>query len=89
MPYIDPKIRERFDGAIRWIADSISEGDAAKGELNYVVSSILHRVLKRRGLRYHNLNDLVGVLTCCQLELYRKVAAPYEDEAERKNGPIE
>ena len=31
---------------------------------------------------------MVGVLECCKLELYRKLAAPYEDTKEMESGPV-
>jgi len=34
------------------------------------------------------LNDVRGVLTCVQLELYRVIAAPYEDGKAKENGPV-
>jgi len=39
-------------------------------------------------LKYSNLNELIGVLECAKLELYRRVAAPYEDEKALINGDV-
>jgi hypothetical protein len=32
-------------------------------------------------MRYHHINTAIGALECAKLELYRRVAAPYEDKA--------
>lgn len=34
------------------------------------------------------LDDVEGVLTCIQFELYRVLAAPYEDDKADENGPV-
>jgi len=39
-------------------------------------------------LRYQNINDLLGALEGAKLELYRRVAAPYEDEKVESNGDV-
>jgi hypothetical protein len=31
---------------------------------------------------------MIGILECCKLELYRKKAAPYENEKELENGSV-
>lgn len=71
MPYIDADARERLDGG----------GDPqTPGELNYAITRLVDEYLVRRGgIRYAHLNEVVGVLECAKLELYRRLAAPYED----------
>lgn len=96
MPYIKKERRPLFEESINNIVfnlgkieENIFDEDIAKGDLNYVISSIIKRYIDKHGWRYHRLNDFVGgVLTCCQLELYRRFAAPYEDKAIQKNGDI-
>ena len=58
------------------------------GVLNYCITSLLNEVLKTNGLKYRNINELVGVLECAKLELYRRVASPYEDEKKDSNGDV-
>jgi hypothetical protein len=58
------------------------------GELNYLITSLLHTFLKKQGKNYGNINTLIGVLECTKLELYRMVAAPYEDVKKLTNGAI-
>ncbi|MDH3271013.1 MAG: hypothetical protein OEN56_06750 [Gemmatimonadota bacterium] len=75
MPYISQEARDRLgSGGVPEHA----------GELNYaltrVVDEYLARAAKQDGrTRYAHLNEAIGVLECAKLELYRRVAAPYED----------
>jgi len=39
-------------------------------------------------MNYRNINELVGVFECAKLELYRRVASPYEDEKIQSNGDV-
>lgn len=71
MPYVDAEARERIDGG---------GAPETPGELNYAISRLVDDYLLRRGgIRYAHLNEVVGVLECAKLELYRRLAAPYED----------
>ncbi len=33
--------------------------------------------------------DIIGALRCCELEIYRRLAAPYEDLKIKENGDVE
>ncbi len=61
---------------------------ATAGELNYTVSTIVWEYLKAKGINYDTINTCIGALECAKLELYRRVAAGYEDEKLRENGEI-
>ena len=37
---------------------------------------------------YQAHNDIIGALTACQLEWYRRVTVPYEDSKIRENGDV-
>ena len=39
-------------------------------------------------LCYTVLNEVIGMLECAKLELYRQVAVPYEDKKKRNNGAV-
>jgi hypothetical protein len=39
-------------------------------------------------MRYDMLNTVMGVLTCAQMELYRRKAASYEDAKAIENGDV-
>jgi hypothetical protein len=58
------------------------------GELNYLISTLINEYILREGLNYATLNSIVGVLECAKLELYRRIAAPYEDEKCDENGDV-
>ena len=37
---------------------------------------------------YARFNEMIGVLECCKLELYRRVISNYEDKKMRQNGDV-
>lgn len=39
--------------------------------------------------KYRHMNGWVGAMNCCVAETYRRIIAPYEDEAIKKNGDVE
>ncbi|MCC6465875.1 MAG: hypothetical protein IT463_11095 [Planctomycetes bacterium] len=86
MPYIKPAERRPLDPLVDALFAALPERDVA-GSLNYVVSRLCARVLEREK-RYARINELVGALECAKLELYRRVAGPYEDEKARENGDV-
>ena len=79
MPYIINSAREQLD-------DGGLPNSA--GELNYMISSLIDEYLHEYGKNYTNINEVIGVLECAKLELYRRIAAPYEDEKIEKNGDV-
>ena len=79
MPYIVDSAREQLD-------DGGLPNSA--GELNYMISSLIDEYLHEYGKNYTNINEVIGVLECAKLELYRRVAAPYEDEKIEQNGDV-
>ena len=58
------------------------------GELNYLITKMCDEYLKNKGLSYSNINEIVGVLECCKLEFYRRVAGTYEDVKLTENGEV-
>jgi len=81
MPYIkDNQVR-----AALWSGELYP---ANAGELNYLITCLCHRYIHDKGLRYDNINEVIGVLECARLEFYRQVAAPYEDKKKCENGAI-
>jgi hypothetical protein len=79
MPYIKQERRE-----------AIASGDAPKdaGELNFALTSIVDKYLQNKGLRYAHINEVVGALECAKLELYRRIAIPYEDQKIKESGDV-
>jgi hypothetical protein len=71
VPYIPEDARDRIDGGGR---------PESEGELNYAITKLVDRYLADRGgVRYAAINEVIGALECAKLELYRRIAAPYED----------
>ena len=56
------------------------------GDLNFAVTCFIDNFIFENGCRYANLNEMIGALECCKLELYRRLAAPYEDQVLEANG---
>jgi hypothetical protein len=80
MPYIDSAARARLHGGAR---------PATAGELNYAITRVVDQYLiDKGGVRYAHLNEVVGALECAKMELYRRLAAPYEDEKIREAGDV-
>lgn len=84
MPYIPTDARARIDAG---------EPPRDAGELNYAVTRMVDAFLVARAreagrLRYAHLNEAIGVLECAKLELYRRVAAPYEDRKRDESGDV-
>jgi hypothetical protein len=58
------------------------------GELNFLLSTLFNDYIDKNGLSYDQVNKLVGVLECTKLELYRRVAVPYENVKLAENGDV-
>jgi len=80
MPYIKRRDRER-----------LSEEDSQpfnSGELNYLITRMIHDYIEARGVSYGALNEVIGVLECAKQEFYRRIVSPYEDIKMRENGDV-
>lgn len=91
MPYIKaenrPHVEDYIDGIVDHLINEDTE-DSRAGILNYTITSIIARYLQAEGISYNRLNSMIGVLECIKLELYRRLAAPYEDEKCKTNGDV-
>ena len=59
------------------------------GDINYMISQIINKFIAYRGgLKYAVINEIVGALECAKLEMYRRLAAPYEDTKIDENGDV-
>lgn len=94
MPYILKAHRNIIDPTIKdlqKVLDGIPHIDNRDldGILNYVISNILLNALDlRANTKYTKINTAIGVLECVKAEFYRRVGAPYENKAKKKNGDI-
>ena len=92
MPYIEQKIRHLLDPKINELVATIrtidKEGIAPRqGTTNYSITCILLDALARHP-SYAHLLDAVGTLEMAKQELYRRIAAPYEDRKRDENGEV-
>jgi len=80
MPYITPERREAILAGAK---------PQDPGELNFAITSLVDSYLQDQGgIRYAQLNEVIGALDCAKLELYRRIAAPYEDKKIAENGDV-
>lgn len=78
MPYIKPGRRKTLNGG---------GYPVTPGELNYVITNVILDYLEDRE-RFQFYNEVIGVLECCKLELYRKVISKHEDKKCNENGEV-
>ena len=78
MPYVTEAARQQVE----------QSGPETAGELNYAFTLIINDYLKRFGVSYGRINDVVGALEGAKLEFYRRVAGPYEDTKIQSNGDV-
>lgn len=80
MPYIKENQRPKFKAVLEEFNNAI--GDKAQhwtaGELNYLISKMLWTIFEKQK-SYQTANELVGVLECIKLELYRRKISEYEN----------
>lgn len=92
MPYISEPYRMKYDKIVDKIVEELNlngmGGHYPAGHLNYILSKIINDTLSRQGLNYKNINSIVGALECSKMELYRRVALPYEDLKIQSNGDV-
>lgn len=84
MPYIIPQRRPQLDPL-----GKVSKAQNA-GELNFQITRIVDAYLEDAvvPLNYADINEAIGALECAKLELYRRIAVPYEDEKRATNGDV-
>jgi len=80
MPYIDKALRKGIDNRTAQVVTA--------GELNYKITQVLQEYLEVRGESYQTYNDMCGVLTCAQMELYRRKVVHYENKKIDCNGDV-
>lgn len=81
MPYINQDSRKLIDNLTAFKADN-------PGELNYAITRLINAYIEGQGKRYATINAAIGVLECAKLELYRRVAAPYETQKAMEHGDV-
>jgi len=80
MPYITKTARQ--------VLDAGQDAPMDAGELNYAVTKLCLSYLDEGAMSYRRLNEIIGVLECAKLEVYRRMVAPYEDEKMAESGDV-
>jgi len=90
MPYIKKIQRDIYEDQISQIAISLlgAPDRQAYGELNYIISSLIHRIVTPKNISYTRFNGIIGALECAKQEFYRRMVAGYEDKKRVENGDI-
>ena len=93
MPYIDRFTRMQFDPKLEDLLEALSvshdkETDITNpGNLNYTITKIINAWLGHTP-NYAKYNEVIGVLECAKLELYRRKVSEYEDQKCRENDDV-
>lgn len=82
MPYIKEEKRFDIDRAL----NDLNSLDV--GEMNYLITKLFMKYINENGEKYKHYNDVIGVLECVKLELYRRKVVIYEDVKNRENGDV-
>lgn len=87
MPYIKQEGRPKIDALVNPLIEHLKSlpMEEQDGSLNYAVTKVLKSLYP---MKYFHLNRALGVLNAINLELYRKVVAPYEDVKIKENGEV-
>jgi len=80
MPYIKPALRQPLRAG--------TFKPETPGDLTYLITTIVDEYLGRYPISYDGINAAIGVLECTKLELYRRIAAPYESVKLATNGDV-
>lgn len=86
MPYIPKAHRKDWDKVIKEVLETVCIG-TEPGTLNYIITKILIEALGKTP-NYKRYNEIIGVLECCKLELYRRRVSKYEDKKIKENGDV-
>jgi hypothetical protein len=82
MPYIEPMRRDTLDMILEKWGGFLTPN----GSLNYFLFALCKRTIKPS---YSNYKNYIGELRQCATEIERRLLAPYEDEAMKRNGDVE
>jgi len=87
MPYIDQKSRKNIESELNALIQKLKSIPTKNidGNLNYCICQMLKELYTPS---YYNYNRMMGVITCVQQEVYRRLVAPYEDKKIKENGDV-
>lgn len=69
MPYVPNSERQKSNDGVLPNA----------GVLNYTVHQLIDEYFKQNGRNYQTINDVIGVMDCVKMELYRRMVSEYEE----------
>jgi hypothetical protein len=84
MPYIHKDARDDLRYKLSYSGRAIQNA----GELNYMITKLIDEYITIHKKSYSVLNEVIGALECAKIELYRRIAAPYEDIKISENGDV-
>ena len=85
MPYLKDKAHREILDIVYKTMMSIFQTRGFTGSINY----LLFKLAKEHCKSYSDYQKFIGELEACKLEIYRRLAAPYEDEKIKENGDVE
>lgn len=85
MPYVGEEDRIVSETKLKAHGTQAQLGSA--GCLNFVISKLCDNFIGHAP-SYDKINAVIGALECAKQELYRRLAAPYEDRKCSENGDI-
>lgn len=92
MPYITQSKRQEINDCMKDILDYLNNHVVSIGEINFMISNLINFLIRKScendSFNYSICNELIGVLECAKLELYRKVIAKYEEKKIQENGSL-
>lgn len=86
MPYIKQEDRNHYDARINALITDIKIHKSSAGDMNYIITRLLDAAYNFKEPSYAKINEAIGVLECAKLELYRRIAIPYENVKIQLNG---
>lgn len=93
MPYIKADERLQYDELVDELAARVSEfsdftASSNAGQLNYIITTLLLKTYNGTLPNYTDYNEIIGILECAKMEMYRRQTAPYEDDKIEENGDV-
>jgi len=88
MPYIDKQSRIKFETILQDFEETLKENDLSAGDMNYLISSMLHKYSTKNEPNYSKYNEIIGLLECAKMEFYRRLISNYEDVKINTNGDV-
>lgn len=89
MPYLEQEDKDKILCSLRSISKDIFDDKInTVGQLNFIITTIIHTFIEKNGTNYTNLNNMIGVLECVKQEYYRRIVSNYEEDKILLNGDI-